>query len=359
MILGDKEIAYIATMSEQSQKRSFDFLTGEETPAIVITRGHECPQILRECALEKNFPVFCCEEKTNHTIVNIITWLDERLAKSVSVHGELLIIYGTGVMICGESGMGKSEIALELIKRGHQLVADDRVDCYRIHNHLVGRSPQLLEGMLELRGVGVINIARMYGVGAVAHKANVDIQITLEEFDPRANYDRVGIEEKKNVSILDVEVPKITISACWNLSKRIRRGQMQLFPDPKILLSIGNIHVTWYAVFILTGALIAYALSLRTLKKWGYDSEMLENFFVPMLLIAIIGARLYYVIFEWERYVADPISAGSTASRPFCMRAWPICSALRSSPSSTASMAAGSAAIWPGHTARGMARCAL
>lgn len=211
VILGDKEIAYIATMSEQSQKRSFDFLTGEETPAIVITRGHECPQILRECALEKNFPVFCCEEKTNHTIVNIITWLDEKLAKSVSVHGELLIIYGIGVMICGESGMGKSEIALELIKRGHQLVADDRVDCYRIHNHLVGRSPQLLEGMLELRGVGVINIARMYGVGAVAHKANVDIQITLEEFDPRANYDRVGIEEKKMVSILDVEVPKITI----------------------------------------------------------------------------------------------------------------------------------------------------
>ena len=211
VILGDKEIAYIATMSEQSQKRSFDFLTGEETPAIVITRGHECPQILRKCALEKNFPVFCCEEKTNHTIVNIITWLDERLAKSVSVHGELLIIYGIGVMICGESGMGKSEIALELIKRGHQLVADDRVDCYRIHNHLVGRSPQLLEGMLELRGVGVINIARMYGVGAVAHKANVDIQITLEEFDPRANYDRVGIEEKKMVSILDVDVPKITI----------------------------------------------------------------------------------------------------------------------------------------------------
>ena len=188
VILGDKEIAYIHSMSEQAQKRSFDFLTGEETPAIVITRGHECPHILRECALEKNFPVFCCEEKTNHTIVNIITWLDERLAKSVSVHGELLIIYGIGVMICGE-----------------------RVDCYRIHNHLVGRSPQLLEGMLELRGVGVINIARMYGVGAVAHKANVDIQITLEEFDPRANYDRVGIEEKKMVSILDVDVPKITI----------------------------------------------------------------------------------------------------------------------------------------------------
>ena len=77
VILGDKEIAYIATMSEKAQKRSFDFLTGEETPAIVITRGHECPKILRECALEKNFPVFCCEEKTNHTIVNIITWRDD------------------------------------------------------------------------------------------------------------------------------------------------------------------------------------------------------------------------------------------------------------------------------------------
>lgn len=211
IILGDKEIAYINTMSEAAQKRSFDFLTREETPALVITRGHECPPILRECAIEKNFPIFSCSEKTNHTIVNIISWLDEKLAKSVCVHGELLLIYGTGVLICGESGMGKSEIALELIRRGHQLVADDRVDCSRIHNRIVGCSPQLLEGMLELRGVGVINISRMYGVGAVALKSNVDIQITLEEFDPKANYDRVGIEEKKSVNILDVEIPKITI----------------------------------------------------------------------------------------------------------------------------------------------------
>lgn len=211
VILGDKEIAYIATMSEEAQKKSFDFLTRSDTPAIVITRGHECPLILRQCAMYKNFPVLRCDEKTNHAIVNITTWLDEKLARSVSVHGELLMIYGTGVLICGESGMGKSEIALELISRGHQLVADDRVDCFRIHNRIVGRSPQLLEGMLELRGVGVINIGRMYGVGAVAHKANVDIQISLEKFDPCANYDRVGIEEKQKVNILDVAVPKITI----------------------------------------------------------------------------------------------------------------------------------------------------
>ena len=108
VILGDKEIAYIASMSEEAQKRSFDFLTRSDTPAIVITRGHECPHILRECAVEKNFPVFRCEEKTNHTIVNIISWLDEKLARSVSVHGELLMIYGIGVLICGESGMGKA-----------------------------------------------------------------------------------------------------------------------------------------------------------------------------------------------------------------------------------------------------------
>ncbi|HJB06210.1 MAG TPA: HPr(Ser) kinase/phosphatase [Candidatus Merdibacter merdigallinarum] len=211
VILGDKEIAYIASMSEEAQKRSFDFLTRSDTPAIVITRGHECPHILRECAVEKNFPVFRCEEKTNHTIVNIISWLDEKLARSVSVHGELLMIYGIGVLICGESGMGKSEIALELIRRGHQLIADDRVDCSRIHNRIVGKSPQLLEGMLELRGVGVINISRMYGVGAVGRKANIDIQINLEPFDPRANYDRVGIEEKQCVNILDVAIPRITI----------------------------------------------------------------------------------------------------------------------------------------------------
>ena len=146
VILGDKEIAYIETMSQAKQRKSFDFLTGEETPAIIITKDHKCPEILRRIAKRKNFPVFLSSSPTYRLIVNIVAFLDEELAENESLHGGLLSIYGKGVLIRGESGMGKSEIALELIKRGHLLVADDRVDCYRIHNKIIGKAPELVTG---------------------------------------------------------------------------------------------------------------------------------------------------------------------------------------------------------------------
>ena len=134
VILGDKEIAYIATMSVHKQRKSFDFITNEQTPAIIVTKGHKCPDVLKRYAKRKNFPIFLSSSPTYRLIVDIVAFLDEQLATSMCIHGGLLSIYGKGVLIRGESGMGKSEIALELIKRGHLLVADDRVDCYRIHN---------------------------------------------------------------------------------------------------------------------------------------------------------------------------------------------------------------------------------
>ena len=211
VILGDKEIAYIQTMTKERQEKSFDFLTDEATPAIIISKGHDCPPILKLVAEKKNFPIFSSGFPTYRLITDITTFLDEKLAPSKYIHGGLLSIYGKGVLIRGESGMGKSEIALELIKRGHLLVADDRVDCYRIHNKIVGKAPELLQGMLEIRGIGVINVSRMFGVSSVLSKAEVDFEVLLEPWKPDADYDRVGIEEKKYDAILGLDVPKIIL----------------------------------------------------------------------------------------------------------------------------------------------------
>lgn len=212
VILGDKEIGYIEEqMDEISQRRSFEFLTADTTPCIIITHGHPCPSVLEEIATRKNFPVFRTESATSHMIVSIINYLDECLAESIIIHGELVRVYGVGVLITGRSGMGKSEIALELIKRGHQLVGDDRIDCFKIHDELIGRTTPMLEGFMELRGVGIINVARMYGVGAVAHQTKIDFQIDLEPFNDKDEYDRVGIEEKEYNEFLGIRILKVTI----------------------------------------------------------------------------------------------------------------------------------------------------
>ena len=211
VILGDKEIAYIATMSVHKQRKSFDFITNEQTPAIIVTKGHKCPDLLKRYAKRKNFPIFLSSSPTYRLIVDIVAFLDEQLATSMCIHGGLLSIYGKGVLIRGESGMGKSEIALELIKRGHLLVADDRVDCYRIHNKIVGKAPELLREMLEIRGIGVINVSRMFGVSSVLPKAEINFQVNLEPWKADQDYDRVGIEEKKHENILGIDIPKIVV----------------------------------------------------------------------------------------------------------------------------------------------------
>ncbi len=211
VILGEKETAYIRTMSVEAQRRSFEFLTSEETPAIIITKGNDCPKVLKEIAQRKNFPVFLSKVPTTRMIVNLSAFLDEELAESKSLHGCLLSIYGKGVLLTGESGMGKSEITLELIKRGHLLVADDRVDCYRVHNKIFGKSPDLLKEMLEIRGIGIINVSRMFGVSSVLPKTEVDFEIRLETWHSDENYDRVGIEEKIHENILGIDIPKIVV----------------------------------------------------------------------------------------------------------------------------------------------------
>lgn len=211
VVFGDKEIEYVKTMDEEAQTKSFHFLTSSETPVIIISKRHDCPPILLQIAAEKNFPILRSVQQTSRLITNVITYLDERLAKSDCFHGVLLNMYGKGVLIRGESGIGKSEVALELLHHGHQLVADDRVDCYQIHNTVVGMPPKILEGLLEIRGVGIIDISRMYGANTTLSKSKIDVVVELTPWDKEANYDRVGIEETKYETIMDVEIPKIIL----------------------------------------------------------------------------------------------------------------------------------------------------
>lgn len=211
IIFGDKEIEYIKTMSEEAQRTSFDFLTSDSTPCIIVAKSHEIPPLLSEIARTKNFPVFSTHKPTYQIIIDLITELDEMMAPFDNVHGGLMSIFGKGILIKGESGLGKSEIALELVKRGHLLVADDRVDCYRIHSNIIGQAPELLRGMLEIRGVGIISVARMFGVSSVIPKKHIDLVICLEHWSNHKTYDRIGVGEEQFMDILGVDIPQITI----------------------------------------------------------------------------------------------------------------------------------------------------
>ena len=178
-------------MSEELQKERFQLITDALTPCIIITRNFDCPPLLKEIAENLNFPIFKTSHPTYRVMVDLITLLDEKLAPKDSLHGVLMSVYGVGVLITGESGMGKSEIALELIKRGHVLISDDRVDIKRIHNVIKGHSPELLEGMLEIRGIGIIDVAKMFGASALLKVFNVNFIINLEKFnDLKSYYDK-------------------------------------------------------------------------------------------------------------------------------------------------------------------------
>lgn len=211
VVLGDKEIEYIKTMSEEQQWRSFEFITSDETPVLIISKGHDCPPILAEIAYRKNFPILRTQLATSRLITNVVSYLDEKLATIMSLHGVLLSIYGKGVLLRGESGMGKSEVALDLVRRGHQLISDDLVDCYLIHNEIIGYPPELLEGFIELRGIGIVNIRKLYGNSSTLPKKKIDFVIELKTWDNNTEYDRVGIEETKYEEILGVDIPKITL----------------------------------------------------------------------------------------------------------------------------------------------------
>lgn len=212
ILLGEKEIAFISEMSEETQLTCFSKLVNDETPCIIIAKGYPCPDILKDIAKKRNFPIFLTTLATGRVSIDLTSALDEALAEETLMHGVFLSIYGKGVIIRGDSGIGKSEIALELIKRGHLLIADDSIELYHLGQHIVGKAPEVLKNLLELRGVGVIDVSKMFGVSSVLSRDNVDLIIQLERWLPSKEYTRVGMEEDDIFEeILSIQIPKVVV----------------------------------------------------------------------------------------------------------------------------------------------------
>lgn len=208
--IGHKEQYLVSLVSEDDQRDRFRRLLNDNTPAIIITQGYSCPPVLLEMAKELNFPILVTPEKTSNISVLIILYLNDRFAPSMSIHGSLIEVLGSGVLLLGESGIGKSEIALELIKRGHRLVADDRVDIVKSNDRIVGQAPDLLKGIIEVRGIGLIDAVRMFGITAIKDRQEIDYVIRLVTFNPNASYDRLGTD-LTYTTLLDQPIPSIEL----------------------------------------------------------------------------------------------------------------------------------------------------
>ncbi len=210
-IVGKTEFAYLSTIEEESRKDIIEKLFLHKIPVLVITRELECFPEIVVLAEKHGIPVLRSKDGTSNFVAALIAFLNLNLAPRITRHGVLIEIYGEGVLILGESGVGKSETAIELVKRGHRLVADDAVEIRKVSNiSLLGTSPDNIRHFLELRGIGIINARRLFGVGAVKVTEKIDLVVELEIWNPEKLYDRMGVDNEY-VSILGVNVPSVTI----------------------------------------------------------------------------------------------------------------------------------------------------
>ena len=210
-VLGLVEMTYLDRMTGEARREFFGRLFAYHIPALVISRGQQPHPECLEMAKVHNISVLLGQESTSYIVSGLIASLKSALAPRITRHGVLVEVYGEGLLIVGESGIGKSETAVELLKRGHRLIADDAVEVRRVSNTtLVGSAPENIRHYMELRGVGIINVSRLFGVGSVKNTANVNFVIQLETYDPEKVYDRIGLEEE-TTEILGMKVPAATI----------------------------------------------------------------------------------------------------------------------------------------------------
>ena len=207
-LIGKTEMAYLNSLPPEVRDERLDRYFSYEMPCIVIARGMPCPPALLQQAVRHGVPIYGTLYETSAFTGMAIGYLSEALAPRQTCHGVLLDVFGVGVLITGESGIGKSECALELIKRGHQLVADDVVDISRVGSKLVGESPEMVRDFMELRGIGIVDIKSIFGIGAVLRRKTINIVIHLEIWSPDKDYDRLGTREQ-TTEILGVNLPLI------------------------------------------------------------------------------------------------------------------------------------------------------
>ncbi len=210
-IIGKMEFAYLSTIDETERVQHVEQLFAQHIKALCLSRGLPCFAEMLTLAQKYKVPVLRTSESTSHFTSNLLSFLNLHLAPRVTRHGVLIEIYGEGIFITGESGVGKSECAIELVKRGHRLVADDAVEIRKVSNtNLVGTSPENIRHFLELRGIGIINVRRLFGMGAVKLQQEIDMIIELEPWDSTKVYERMGVDEQY-ANILGVKVPSMTI----------------------------------------------------------------------------------------------------------------------------------------------------
>lgn len=210
-LLGRTEISYAAMLDHETRLHVFNKMATLDTPCFLISRSLPVPKELTEAAARNGIPILTTSESTTYIMSVLTQYLREHLAQRTSIHGVLVEINGMGVLITGASGVGKSETAFTLIQRGHRLIADDRVDVYqRDHDTVVGEAPKILNHLMEIRGIGIIDIKDMFGVGAVKDHTEIKLVIKLENWDPKANYDRLGFDQDTR-EICNIEVPQVTI----------------------------------------------------------------------------------------------------------------------------------------------------
>jgi len=210
-LLGMTEITFSERLDKEERTNRLEQLCSDLTPGIIISRGLEIPEELIEASNEYSVPVMRTNMKTTRFSSHLTNYLEFKLAPTTAVHGVLVDIYGVGVLITGKSGVGKSEAALELVKRGHRLVADDCVEIRQEDtDSLIGNAPDLIEHLLEIRGLGIINVMTLFGAGAVRSHKRITMVVNLELWDQMKQYDRLGLDEEK-IKIIDTELPKLTI----------------------------------------------------------------------------------------------------------------------------------------------------
>lgn len=210
-VLGKVESSYLQKLTARERMTAFDRLFSFKVPAMMISRSIDPEPECLEMAQKHNITLLRSREATSNIVSKIIAYLSAELSPRITQHGVLMEVYGEGVLLMGESGIGKSEAAVELLKRGHRLIADDAVEIKRIsENKLVGTASELIRNYVELRGIGIINVAKLFGMGAVKQENEINLVVNIVPWEHKRNYDRLGLEEHYT-EILGVQVPMNTI----------------------------------------------------------------------------------------------------------------------------------------------------
>ena len=210
-VIGNVESAYISELSHERLLEVFSEMFSKKIPALIFARNIEPTPECLEMAKKYDVTVLRCLESTSYIVSSLITYLKSALAPRITRHGVLVEVYGEGLLLMGESGIGKSEAAAELLKRGHRLISDDAVEIRKIAaNTLMGTSPELIRNYIEIRGIGVINVAKLFGMAAIKTETAIDQVINIVPWSSEQMYDRLGLEEQ-HMDLLGVKVPAITI----------------------------------------------------------------------------------------------------------------------------------------------------